>query len=121
MPKPDHLATVRAAWGDSAPDWIMILANACNEESTARIAAKISYSKAAVSRALHANYSDSPKMARAVVMALGGGRVSCPLLGIIPAADCQTNQQTNLNTSSRQGVRLYAACAACPENRSKKC
>lgn len=54
--KPLAAETVRAAWGEEAPDWVVILAEECDRTSQKAAAQQINYSPAVVSTVLKGTY-----------------------------------------------------------------
>ncbi|MCV9907169.1 Mu-like prophage major head subunit gpT family protein [Brucella sp. HL-2] len=53
-----NIDKARAAWNGEIPDWIVILAEACDRESQSAIARKVGYSASAVSQVLSNTYQN---------------------------------------------------------------
>lgn len=113
---------VQSAWGGTAPDWIMAMAQAADSGmSRRRIAEIIGYSPAAVSQVMAAKYRGSyNKMAAAVRAALINDAVNCPVLGEISGEQCLAEQRKPLAATSGMRVRLWRACRSCPHNIGKQ-
>lgn len=108
------------AWGDLLPDWVAMLATACEIDNQTVVARRIGYSAAVVSTILMAKYpGDLTAVEKAVRGALGAAQIDCPVLGPIPSNDCVSNQRQPLSTASPQSVKLYRTCPHCPHGRRK--
>ncbi|SMH36026.1 hypothetical protein [Maritimibacter sp. HL-12] len=111
------LATIREAWGDDAPDWIVALADEAAQTSQAKAAARIGRSGALVSQVLHRRYTGSmvvvEELVRAKIMA---ELVSCPSLGELPLAECRDwrSKARHFMSTNAMRVRMYRACTRCP-------
>lgn len=114
----DFLAKVDTAWGDSAPDWVRILAEACAASSQSAVAKKIGYSAPTISAVLGNTYKGAlPKVATAVRWHLGGDTVSCPMLGDIRKTECLDWQGKPYAVTSSHRVAMYRACrGGCPHS-----
>ena len=103
-------------WGDNPPHWIAQLASAVGESSCAAVAKRMNVSRTSVSLLLANKYpSPSTHHMQAKVEALFGG-VSCPMLGEIPNAQCQTEREKGFIGSNPTRIQLYRACQRCPNN-----
>ncbi len=115
------LETVRASWGDAAPDWILILAAECGRTSQAAVAKRLDRSGAVVSQVLRNIYGAGleriEERVRGVLMA---GQVTCPGLGEIPLQDCQDwrEKARTFAIGNPTRVRMFHACARCPRNKA---
>jgi len=106
----------RAAWGEGVPDWIMTLADACDQSSQAQVANRIGKSKSTVSLVLARQYGAGlnaiEQAVRGVLMA---ATVACPVVGDIALDQCHRNQK-----QSGQGLEraLFGpACLSCQHRR----
>ncbi|WP_334128251.1 hypothetical protein [Sneathiella sp.] len=109
-----------AAWGDSAPDWVLAMAKRCDElKSQRKVADMIGYSTTAVSMVLAKNYAgDIAAIEEAVRGALMKKTVQCPVLGDLPSNECLAHQKRPFSTANRLRIRLYEACrSGCPHSR----
>lgn len=120
-PATSAAARVSQHWGENAPDWVMVLAEACDEASQAHTAKEIGYSAGAVSAVIAAKYKgDLSKVEDAVMGAFRNRTVQCPELGEIAANVCLANQRRPPKPNSRQAIRLWQACrSGCPNFRQK--
>lgn len=112
----------REAWGGGIPDWVLVLAGACDQQqSQAKVAKRIGYSAAAVSQILHHRYNSGKHqqietVVRAVLMA---EQVRCPVLGLIALAACLEHQDRVAAgvRGSEMRIRLARACPGCANHR----
>jgi len=119
------MARARTAWGEAMPDAVRALADACDAESQARVAARVlrrdgrgSYSAAVINQVLGRAYpGDMDAVLAAVTAALIPDQVPCPGLGeAIGAADCwdwQTKARSPAVATSSHRMRMRRACRAC--------
>jgi len=106
----------RAAWGESLPDWIEVLATACDRESQKAISRKLGYSAATISYVLANKYPGDLKTVEQTVRGhLMSATVECPVIGVMSTSSCVEQQKAEW--SSRRAM-LHAACrAGCPHSR----
>ncbi len=117
----DNAATVAEAWGVDAPDWIIVLAEACNAKSQGRVAREIGYSTAVVNQVLRGRYkgvmSAVEQRVRANLMA---ETVACPAAGdriqLVACLDHQAHAKAKNRTSAFRAL-MYRACRSCPHSR----
>ncbi|MDI3325602.1 hypothetical protein QKW35_14585 [Pontibacterium granulatum] len=103
-------------WGQQPPQWIEQLARAVGETSRAAVAKRLKISRTSVSLLLANKYpSPSTQKMQAKVEATFGG-VSCPVLGEISNAQCQTERKKGFIGSNPTRVRLCRTCPGCPNN-----
>jgi hypothetical protein len=112
-----------AAWGASAPDWILALAKACDLASQSQVAALLEISAPRVNQVLGRSYKG--RMDRVEQLVRGQymkATVTCPVLGEISTRDCQEHQLRlkNFRPTNPLRIELRAACPNCP-NREKEC
>jgi len=112
-------SVARAAWGEALPDWLLVLARACDAGSQAEVARSLGYSPAVVSQTLNNKYrADLGQVEARARQALMSGRIGCPVLGEIDGRRCLEEQRRPLSTASSLRVRLWRACRACEHNLS---
>jgi len=115
--KTSCLDKARLAWGGDLPDWVEVLAQACDASSQAQIANKIGKSKATVSLVLTRQYNAGLNAIEQTVRGiLMEATVACPVVGDIALDQCHRNQR---NTSG-QGLerKLFQAhCRTCRHRR----
>lgn len=116
-PKPTMLEIARASWGGDAPDWVLRLAEACDQTSQSKVAARIDRSASVVSQVLRNRYPGNVGAVEEMVRgALMQAVVTCPALGTIPADECQVwRKRADLfvGTNSLR-VRMFRSCNRCP-------
>lgn len=100
--KPSNLEIARDAWGAPLPDWIDVLANACDTSSQQKVATAIGcFSNAAISQTLHNKYPGNiENVEYAVRGALMDAEVRCPVMGDINTHRCldlQTRPLSRMN------------------------
>lgn len=112
------VARARAAWGDGLPDWVIVLAQACDAQSQSAIAKRLGYSPAAISYVLSNRYAARLETVEKTVRgALLAEKVDCPVLAALPVNECLGHQRAALSTSSPLAVRLWRACQTCQHRR----
>ena len=121
----DHSqAKARRAWGDDAPEWIAVLAKACDEAgSQNRVAKRLGKSAAMISRALDGTYEGSyAALEQAVRDTLMDREVRCPgLTRYIPVRTCLDWQAKPFAATNALRVQMYRACrGGCPHYRGKE-
>ena len=112
----DPVATMRAAWKEAAPDWVVALARACAASSQGRVADRMGRSPAVISQVLHNKY---PGDMRAVEELVRGcylaATVQCPALGTLPTNECAKwrRKARVFSGANALGVQMYRACQRC--------
>ncbi len=116
----DHVARAKAAW-DPAPEWVIVLAEACCLTSQSKVGSRIKYSPATVSQILSNTYrGDIRRVEEMVRGALMSETVECPQLGEMSRARCLDWQKKPFAPSSSHRVAMYRACRNnCPHSRIK--
>lgn len=118
--KPDALTKARAAWGDSIPAEVLVLAEACKAETSRAVAKRLGYSDAVVSHVLAAKYpGDMAKVLTKIRGALMGETVMCPILDEIGRDRCLSEQAKPFAATNSTRARLFHACKACPNRQQK--
>ena len=114
-----NMAKAKATWGNDTPEWVITLAEACDEKDQGRISSVVGYSAATVSQVLSNSYKGDMKRFRtAVEGALMDFTVNCPVLGELPANYCLTYQRRPFAATNPERVKLYKACrGGCPHSR----
>lgn len=109
-PRPSNIAKARAAWGD-VPDWVTVLAAACDAGGLNRTAAKLCMSPALVSlvirRTHHASYEYAEARVRNKLMT---PLRPCPVLGLIDAGRCAEEQARPFTSVNPLAVAVYRTC-----------
>jgi hypothetical protein len=109
-----------SAWGDTPPDWIIALADACNASSQNQVAKKIGRSAALISTVLRCKYEgDMAAVEDRIRGALMRQTTDCPALGEIELHVCHDWRVRSRRFAGNNAlnVTMYRACARCPRNR----
>jgi len=113
------LSKSQTAWGDALPEWVSVMADACDQSSQAQFAKQIGYSPAVVNTVLAAKYNgDLGAVQQAVEGALMHGTVQCPVYGDLEGHRCLEYQRRKFAATNPIRVRLFRACGQCPNNRT---
>lgn len=107
----------RLAWGETLPDWVSKLAEACAETSQNRVAARINRSASLVSAVLARKYKGDMAAVEEVVRGVYlNASVDCPTLGTIGLNVCRDWMLKAISYSNvnSERVRMYRACQVCP-------
>jgi hypothetical protein len=113
------LTTIREAWGQDAPDWVVRLAEECAASSQRRIAVKLSRSGALVNQVLKNKYNGDLKAVEDCVRGVFmNGTTDCPALGAIPSNECHDwrKKSRDFGNANMLRVRMFRACNHCPRN-----
>lgn len=111
----------RAGWGETPPEWITVLAEACETSSQNRVAKLLSRSASLVSTVLARRYSgDMRAIEDRVRGVLMSETVECPALGATARHICQDWQVKSRQFSSMNSARvqMFRACRRCPLNQT---
>lgn len=110
-----------AGWNGQPPEWVLVLARACDEAgSQNKVAKRIGKSAAAISRVLAGDYRGSLEaVERAVKDHLMNRRVFCPGLGqYIPVSECLSWQSKPFAPTNPRRVAMFRACrSGCEHSR----
>lgn len=100
----------RAAWGMPLPQWIELLATACDGRSLRKVASDLNVSPAIVSLALrNRHHAPLDFIRHRVESILGGAIIPCPVLGPIARADCEAHQKLPYMSINPLYVQLFRA------------
>lgn len=116
--KNDNVVRASDAWG-TPPDWVLILAEACNMENQTSVGRRLSYAGSTISQVLSNTYlGDMERFEQVVRGVLMAETVICPRLGEMSRNVCQTWQRRPFSTASSNAVAMYQACrSGCPHSR----
>ena len=105
----------REAWGTNCPDWVLALAECCDEHQSQRAAGDlVGYSNATVSLVLKNKYpGDLGKVETKVRGALLQETANCPVFGIINLKKCQEYRDRKHLSNTSMRVVLKRACKEC--------
>jgi len=109
-----NVEKVRRAWGDAAPEWLIILAEACDGVGQTVIAKKLGTSSTVVSQAISNCYpSPLTTLEQRVRGELMREQVSCPVLGPITRRRCLDEQSRPYAATNALRVELRRTCPRC--------
>lgn len=120
-PRGLNLVKATDAWGEAMPDWVRLLANACDRTSQRAAAERLARSSGYVSRLLSRKYEGSYEEAETIVRAAyAGASVACPAIGdAIPLSGCVRNRR-RAGPPRNHLQQLFARhCPRCPLNTDK--
>jgi hypothetical protein len=116
----DHVAS---HWGATAPDWVIQLADYCDDHSQSAAAKKVGRSASLINQVLKNRYEGNLNAVKGrVTAALKKDGVVCPILGRIDGSACLSHQKQKFNPNNHIAVSLFRACRTCPnrlENKEK--
>lgn len=117
--KVDNLAKAREAWGNPAPDWIEVLAEAANATTQSAVGERIGTGGSTISQLLSNTYpGDVAKFETIIRGRLMAETVDCPILQAIGRDVCLGWQKRPFSTASGNAVRMHQACrSGCPHSR----
>lgn len=106
------VSTATQAWGE-LPEWLLVLAEACDASSQNVVAKRLGYSNSVVSAVLANSYKGAVHAVEKTVRgALMAEELDCPVLGALRKDRCLENQKkaVHFHTTSSLRVRLYMSC-----------
>jgi len=118
-----NLDKVRAAWGAAPPEWVIVLAEACDVQhsSQSAVAEKLGVSGAMINQALANSYAGRlDKLEQRVRGTLMNEKVNCPVLGVITKRKCLDSQSRPYSNTNALRVELRRACKTCPNALSRR-
>lgn len=116
--RPTNLATASECWGADMPNWVRLLALACDTTNQREVAERLGKSSPYVSRIVRKQYpGDLAEAERLVRAAYGREDVLCPVWGKpIPLSSCMT-QRRRKGPPQGEIAALYARfCPGCAHN-----
>ena len=112
-----NVTKARERWGQAAPEWIVVLAQACDSTSQSAVSKRLGISNSMISTALQNAYPGRmDKLEQRVRGEYMNQRVACPVLGDITSRKCLDSQAWVKNYAPTNGMRveLRRACVTCP-------
>jgi len=100
-------------------NWLQLLQKQIETKGQTAVASELGVSKTTISLIAAGKYQASPERIATRVLAMygAGGRVDCPVLGLIEPKACAETQakavKIGMRAGSPQTLRLYKACLAC--------
>lgn len=116
-----NVAVARHAWGEAAPEWVIVLAEACDRSTQAAIARRLGYSGPVVNQALRNTYAGRlDRLEQKVRGELMRETYTCPVLGEISRKKCVDTQGRAYAATNALRVELRRACPRCPNRLGKE-
>ena len=108
----------RTAWGADMPEWVGILARACDEANQREVGNRLDRSSGYISRVINRTYAGSYEEAEQLVRSrLGAAVVACPIwAGEIPLAACIRNRRRKGSPRTKMHHTYARTCPRCPNN-----
>jgi hypothetical protein len=107
---------VKKAWGDAAPEWVTVLALACDASSQSAVSKRLGAgaSTGVVNSVLQNKYTGRMDKVEARVRGeLMNEHVRCPVLGDITKRRCLDQQTRPYSATNALRVELHRACPRC--------
>lgn len=110
------------SWGETAPDWMLLLADACDASSQRQIAERLGRSSGYVNRLLFADYTGDLVEAEKIVRAhLQAEKIACPALAAaISQEQCLHYRRGSRGTHAGLRRHLDDICPSCPHNADRE-
>lgn len=122
MTKAKHADAAHKAWGETPPEWIVVLADQCDRSNQSTAAQRLGVSQSVVAETIRKTYKGSlARVEERVRGAFMGKTVDCPVLGDDLARDrCLDLQGRPLAITNPERVQLFRTCPTCPHYRGQK-
>jgi hypothetical protein len=102
-------------------NWLELLKKKVEELGRRKVEQDTGMSKTTLSLVLNNKYMGSiSNIESQVNLAYAKIEVECPVLGKIRMIRCVTEQKKPLTLSNPQRIKLFKACAICPNNKANK-
>jgi hypothetical protein len=115
------MATASAAWGNDLPEWVSVLATACDRSSQNNVAKKMGYSASVISAVLNQCYKGAYNAVEQTIRGkLMSETLECPILGALKQDICLAHQKRAMNPNPNSGLRMQVSRACrggCPHSR----
>ncbi len=117
--EPTNVDKARAAWADGVPEWVRVLAEACDRTSQRVVSTLLGRSAGYVSRVINRSYTGSYEEAEQLVRSrLAADEVICPIWGEpIPFKACMGNRRRKAAPRTQMHHAYARTCPTCPSNR----
>jgi hypothetical protein len=118
--KESCVGMARRAWGEAAPEWVTLLAQACDASTQSAVARRLGVSSAMINTALKKTYTGRlDRLETRVRGELMNERVRCPVLGEITKRKCMDAQARPYKPTNALRIELRRTCPACPNAMQK--
>lgn len=117
-----NVTAARRAWGAAAPEWVLVLAEACDARlsSQSAVAKRLGVSGAMINQALRNTYAGRlDRLEQRVRGELMRETIACPVLGEITRRKCVDQQSRAYAATNQLRVELRRACPRCPNRLTK--
>lgn len=112
-----NIERARAAWGNDMPNWVRLLASACDTTNQRDVGAQLGKSSGYISKLINRNYpGDMDEAERLVRATFGKEDVVCPLWGPIPLNSCMTARRRKAPPRNHAHRLHRKHCPTCPIN-----
>lgn len=111
--------TARENWGQSAPDWIMGLAERCRESSQNKVAQQMGRSAAVISTVLRNKYPGDMAAIEDIYRGVFEAKtIPCPAMVEMPTHECRKwrRRSRQLVNANLKNVLMFRACNRCSNN-----
>ncbi len=117
-----NVAVARRSWGEAAPEWVAVMAEAADATSQADVSRRLGVSSAQINQALRNSYAGRVDRLEARVRGeLMNEKVGCPVLGEITKRRCLDEQRRNTGAPQNAvRVELRRACRKCTNRSGNK-
>ncbi len=116
-----YLEAARQVWGKAAPEWVLALAEACDQSNQTAVARRLKCTGSQVSQVLSNKYAAKlDRFERRVRGELMNQTVNCPVLGEITMRRCVDAQGRTSAHTNELRVELRRACPRCPNRLDKE-
>ncbi len=116
-----NVEKARAAWGDNCPSWVIVMAQACDDSTQAKVGRCLNYTSGSVVSAVIGKIykGDMGLVEKRVMGELMAATIECPATGEIALAVCLETQDhaKRGNRTSAFRARMVKACTECPRSR----
>lgn len=115
-----NVTVARRSWGEAAPEWIIVLAEACDRSNQAAVSRQLGVSGAQVNQVLRNTYAGRlDRLEQKVRGTLMNECVACPVLGEITRRRCIDEQGRDYAATNALRVELRRACKTCANRNNK--
>lgn len=114
---PTNVGRAIAGWGSNMPEWVRLLASACDRLGQREVARQLGKSHPYVNRVVRKVYAGDYGEAETLVRAkFSADRVPCPLFGEIPLASCVKLRRRKATPQNHMHHACARTCPDCPNN-----
>lgn len=113
-----NMQAARRGWGAVLPQWVQLLAAACDRTSQQSVAERLGKSSGYISRLINNQYpGDMAEAERLVRAVYADDDVECPIWSAtIPLSACMSNRRRTLRPQNFVQRKYQILCPGCPNN-----